>query len=586
MPFYSDDFLAELRSRNDIVDVIGSYIELKKKGNSWFGLCPFHNEDHASFSVSRQKQLYYCFGCGAGGNVINFVQNYENMSFHEAVKNLADHAGMQVPNTERSREEKEEEKKKMQLLEIQKEAGNYFYLLLRSDRGKRAHEYFLSRGLTEETIRSFALGYSDQYKDDLYKYLKKKGFKDGQLMESGLCSFNERSGGQDKFWNRAMFPILNMSNKVIGFGGRVMGEGEPKYLNSPDTLIFEKGKNLYAMNRARSTKRPYFLLCEGYMDVISLHQAGFDNAVAALGTAFTIQQAMLFKRLKKSVYLTFDSDPPGVKAALRAIPMLRSAGVSCKVLNLSPYKDPDELIKAEGAEAFQKKIDEAENSFFFEVRQDSLQFDLNDPEQKTAFFDACASRILKFKDELERENYIEAVADKYHVGTDLFRNRVAKLGREDGIVRKRVTERADSDPEMKRKERSSEAAMLSVLAEKPELYKKVKEILTPEDFVAEPYNRVAKMLFEQLEAGNPDPAAILDSFGEEDRSKVVGIFHAKPRGLDEEEGLEEQVVREMSIKIKENSIQVRTAQADGKDLELMQKLMQEKIRIDELKGQM
>jgi DNA primase len=508
------------------------------------------------------------------------------MSFHEAVKNLADHAGMQVPNTERSREEKEEEKKKMLLLEIQKEAGNYFYLLLRSDRGKRAHDYFLSRGLSEETIRSFALGYSDQYKDDLYRYLKKKGFKDEQLMESGLCSFNERSGGQDKFWNRAMFPILNMSNKVIGFGGRVMGEGEPKYLNSPDTLIFEKGKNLYAMNRARSTKRPYFLLCEGYMDVISLHQAGFDNAVAALGTAFTIQQAMLFKRLKKSVYLTFDSDPPGVKAALRAIPMLRSAGVSCKVLNLSPYKDPDELIKAEGAEAFQKKIDEAENSFFFEVRQDSLQFDLNDPEQKTAFFDACASRILKFKDELERENYIEAVADKYHVGTDLFRNRVAKLGREDGIVRKRVTERADSDPEMKRKERSSEAAMLSILAEKPELYKKVREILTPEDFVAEPYNRVAKMLFEQLEAGNPDPAAILDSFGEEDRSKVVGIFHAKPRGLDEEEGLEEQVVREMSIKIKENSIQVRTAQADGKDLELLQKLMKEKIRIDELKGQM
>ncbi len=586
MPFYSDDFLAELRSRNDIVDVIGSYIELKKKGNSWFGLCPFHNEDHASFSVSRQKQLYYCFGCGAGGNVINFVQNYENMSFHEAVKNLADHAGMQVPNTERSREEKEEEKKKMQLLEIQKEAGNYFYLLLRSDRGKRAHDYFLSRGLSEETIRSFALGYSDQYKDDLYRYLKKKGFKDEQLMESGLCSFNERSGGQDKFWNRAMFPILNMSNKVIGFGGRVMGDGEPKYLNSPDTLIFEKGKNLYAMNRARSTKRSYFLLCEGYMDVISLHQAGFDNAVAALGTAFTIQQAMLFKRLKKSVYLTFDSDPPGVKAALRAIPMLRSAGVSCKVLNLSPYKDPDELIKAEGAEAFQKKIDEAENSFFFEVRQDSLQFDLNDPEQKTAFFDACASRILKFKDELERENYIEAVADKYHVGTDLFRNRVAKLGREDGIVRKRVTERADSDPEMKRKERSSEAAMLSILAEKPELYKKVREILTPEDFVAEPYNRVAKMLFEQLEAGNPDPAAILDSFGEEERSKVVGIFHAKPKGLDEEEGLEEQVVREMSIKIKENSIQVRTAQADGKDLELLQKLMKEKIRIDELKGQM
>ena len=287
MPYFSDDIIEEVRSRNDIVDVIGQYVHLTKKGSTYFGLCPFHNEKTGSFSVSPNKQMYYCFGCGAGGNVFTFMMQYENFTFGEAMEALADRAGVALPKQEYSAAQKREADKKQRLLEINKEAARYFYTLLRNDRGKHALAYFQKRELSEETMKKFGLGYSDQYSDDLYRYLRSKGYEDEILKESGLVTIDERRGGYDKFWNRAMFPIMDVHNKVIGFGGRVMGDGEPKYLNSPETPIFDKSRNLYGLNFARTTKKPQFLLCEGYMDVIALHQAGFDNAVASLGTALT-----------------------------------------------------------------------------------------------------------------------------------------------------------------------------------------------------------------------------------------------------------------------------------------------------------
>ena len=282
MPYFSDDIIEEVRSRNDIVDVIGQYVHLTKKGSTYFGLCPFHNEKTGSFSVSPNKQMYYCFGCGAGGNVFTFMMQYENFTFGEAMEALADRAGVALPKQEYSAAQKREADKKQRLLEINKEAARYFYTLLRNDRGKHALAYFQKRELSEETMKKFGLGYSDQYSDDLYRYLRSKGYEDEILKESGLVTIDERRGGYDKFWNRAMFPIMDVHNKVIGFGGRVMGDGEPKYLNSPETPIFDKSRNLYGLNFARTTKKPQFLLCEGYMDVIALHQAGFDNAVASL----------------------------------------------------------------------------------------------------------------------------------------------------------------------------------------------------------------------------------------------------------------------------------------------------------------
>ena len=306
--YYSEELIEEVRSRNDIVDVISGYVRLQKKGSSYFGLCPFHNEKSPSFSVSRQKQMYYCFGCGAGGNVFTFLMEYENFSFVEAVKFLADRAGIELPEMEYSKEAKEKADLKTTILEMNKLAAKYFYVQLKSERGSQAYSYLKNRELSDETITAFGLGFSNKYSDDLYKYLREKGYSEDLIRQAGLINTDERQGVYDKFWNRVMFPIMDVNNRVIGFGGRVMGDGKPKYLNSPETVVFDKSRNLYGLNRARTSRKPYFLLCEGYMDVISLHQAGFTNAVASLGTALTAGHAALIKRYVQEVYLTYDSD--------------------------------------------------------------------------------------------------------------------------------------------------------------------------------------------------------------------------------------------------------------------------------------
>ena len=400
--FYPEDLVEEVRSRNDVVDVIGSYVRLQKKGNSYMGLCPFHSEKTPSFSVSRSKQMYHCFGCGVGGNVITFVMEYENFSFVEALKMLAERVGVALPEAEYSPEEKRQASIKGRLLEIHKVAAKYYFYQLKSERGRIAYDYLKNREISDETMVKFGLGYSNKTSNDLYLYLKSLGYEDEILKLSGLVTLDEKRGANDKFWNRVMYPIMDINNKVIGFGGRVMGDGMPKYLNSPETKIFDKSRNLYGMNLARTSRKDHLIICEGYMDVIALHQAGFNNAVASLGTAFTGLQANLMKRYTKEVLVCYDSDGAGTQAALRAIPILKEAGLGVKVINMKPYKDPDEFIKALGAEEFQKRIDDAQNSFFFEIDVLERQFDFNDPEEKTRFFNETAKRLLVFQEELER----------------------------------------------------------------------------------------------------------------------------------------------------------------------------------------
>ena len=302
--YYSDDIIEEVRTRNDIVDVISGYVKLQRKGSSYFGLCPFHNEKSPSFSVSPSKQMYYCFGCGAGGNVFTFLMEYENFTFPEAVKALADRAGMELPEVEYSEEAKQQRDLKTAVLEVNKMAAKYYYCLLRAPQGAKAMEYLKKRELSDETMRRFGLGYASQYSDELYRYLKQQGVSDALMKESGLMSVNERQGMYDKFWNRVMFPIMDVNGKVIGFGGRVMGDAKPKYLNSPETIVFDKSRNLYGLHIARTARKKYLIVCEGYMDVISLHQAGFTNAVASLGTALTSQHASILKRYTDEVILT------------------------------------------------------------------------------------------------------------------------------------------------------------------------------------------------------------------------------------------------------------------------------------------
>lgn len=586
MPYYSDELVEEIRSGNDIVDVISGYVRLTKKGSTYFGLCPFHNEKTPSFSVSPNKQMYYCFGCGAGGNVITFLMEYENYTFPEALEVLANRIGIELPRQEMTAEQRKASDKRARLLEVNKEAAKYFYTLLRSERGTRAHEYFRNRGLSEETIKKFGLGYSDKYSDDLYRYLRSKGYEDELLKDSGLISIDEKRGGHDKFWNRAMFPIMDVRGKVIGFGGRVMGDGEPKYLNSPETMIFDKSRNLYGLNLARTTKKNQILLCEGYMDVIALHQAGFDNAVAALGTAFTVGHANLLRRYTKEVYLTFDSDGAGIRAAKRAIPILKEAGITAKVINMQPYKDPDEFIKALGAEAYEERIKNAESSFMFEIRIMEEDYDLKDPEGKAAFYNEIAKQLLQFSEELEREVYIEAVAGKYGMGFENLRKLVNKLGTQPELARQVRQQQKGTMPKEKRKKedgmKQSQKLLLTWLIEEPGLYQRIQEYIHPEDFTEEIYRKAAEILFRQYEEeGKPNLAQIVSLFGEEEQREIAALFNARIEEV-ETKNDREKALKETILRIKQNSIDYRSKQMDPTDMAGFQKLIEDKRQLEKL----
>ena len=578
--YYPDDVIEEVRTRNDIVDVISQYVNLKKKGANYFGLCPFHNEKSPSFSVSGDKQMYYCFGCGAGGNVITFVMEYENYSFAEAVKLLADRAGITLPEITYSREARALSDLKNTLLEINRLAANYFYYQLKQPNGRIGYEYFKNRALADDTIKHFGLGYANKVSDDLYRYMRSKGYEDSILKETGLFFIEER-GARDKFWNRVMFPIMDVNNRVIGFGGRVMGDGEPKYLNSPETKLFDKSRNLYGLNFARTSRAGYILICEGYMDVIAMHQAGFTNAVASLGTAFTSQHALLLKRYANQVILTYDSDGAGTKAALRAIPILKEAGISVRVLNMKPYKDPDEFMKNLGKEEFQKRIDNAVNSFMFEISVIRSQYSMQDPESKTAFYNAAARKLLEFPEKLERDNYTEAVAREYMIPLEDLKRLVASLGgrfgtgvKPAGDEKTRIRPKKDKEDGIKKSQR----LLLTWLIERPELLAKIDGIIGPEDFVDGLYQKVAGLVFEELRKGKVSPAQILNQFieGEEQYREVAALFHASlSESLNNEE--QKKAFSETVKKIKKNSLEVQSKKAA--DIAQLQKIIRQQSEL-------
>lgn len=583
--FYPEELVEEVRQRNDIVSVISSYVKIQKKGSNHMGLCPFHNEKSPSFSVSDSKQMYHCFGCGVGGNVFTFIMEYENYTFVEALKFLAERAGINLPEQEYSQEAKRQADVKMRLLEINKEAGKYFYYQLKSQGGKAAYGYLTGRQLSDEIITRFGLGYSNKYSDDLYQYLKGLGYDDGILKQSGLVTMEESKGAHDKFWNRVMFPIMDVNNRIIGFGGRVMGDGMPKYLNSPETKVFDKSRNLYGLNFARISRKRNILLCEGYMDVIALHQAGFTNAVASLGTAFTGLQANLLKRYTDEVLLTYDSDGAGTNAALRAIPILKEAGLTAKVINMKPYKDPDDYIKAMGREEFQNRIDQAGNSFYFEIEILEGQYDLDDPEQKTKFFNEVAKKMLVFHEEIERNNYIEAIARKYSIGFDNLRKLVNRYGaqmitnpnyeknysREQG-VRKKKTEDGF---------KQSQKILLTWLTNDISLFEKLKGIITPEDFKEELYHQVATMLFAQYESQRQvTPAKIINYFeSKEEQNEVASLFSTT---LGEEMSLleQEKALNETVIRIKKFSLDYASKHAT--DINELQNIIKEQTGLQKL----
>nr|WP_314459880.1 DNA primase [uncultured Clostridium sp.] len=583
---YSEDIIEEVRMRNDIVDIVSGYVKLQKKGSNYFGLCPFHNEKSPSFSVSPAKQMYYCFGCGAGGNAITFIMEYENYSFSEAFKMLADRAGVKLPVEEYSKEAREQEDLKASLLEMNKLAASYFYYQLKNPQGEAGYRYFRDRQLSDETIVRFGLGYSNKTSDDLYRYLRGKGYDDPILKQSGLVTIEEK-GSHDKFWNRVMFPIMDVNNRVIGFGGRVMGAGEPKYLNSPETKLFDKSRNLYGLNYARLSREKYILICEGYMDVIAMHQAGFTNAVASLGTAFTPQHAQLLKRYTDKVILTYDSDGAGQKAALRAIPILREVGISIRVLNMEPYKDPDEFIKNLGADEFKKRIEEARNSFLFEIEVLKKNYKMDDPEQKTEFYNQTARKLLEFPEALERENYLEAVSREFFINYQDLKRLVNRLGAALGPVRSSVRGEEEENGKNQRKKEKEDGVMqsqrllLTWLIENPVLFDKIKGVITPDDFIEELYHKVAQMVFDGHAAGTLNPAEILNHFiDDEDQYRTVaGLFHASLKeSLDNEE--QKKAFSETIMKVKKNSLDHASRHAAG--IEELQRIIKEQAALRDL----
>lgn len=582
---YSEDIIEEVRMKNDIVDVISQYVKLTRKGNSYFGLCPFHNEKTPSFSVTPSKQMYYCFGCGAGGNVFTFVMEYENFTFGEALKYLADRAGVELPKIEYSKEAKAKAEKKAQLLEINKQAAQYFYYQLRRENGRNAHDYLTGRGLSEETIRKFGLGYSDKYSDDLYKFLKSKNYSDELLRESGLFNTDERHGMYDKFWNRVIFPIMDVNNRVIGFGGRVMGEGKPKYLNSPETKIFDKSRNLYGLNIARTTRKNYLILCEGYMDVIAMHQAGFTNAVASLGTALTSGHASLLKRYTQEVLLLYDSDEAGIRAALRGIPILREAGVNSRVVSLKPYKDPDEFIRNEGPEAFENRLNQAMDSFMFRIHTAESEFPMSEPQGQNRFFQQCAQMLLELGDELERNLYIEAIVKEYRrygISVDDLRKRVNTLAMKGTPAEKRIQPKSAASQQPK-KESAAQAQklLLTWLVTYPGIFDTVEKYISPEDFVIPLYRQVAQMLYDQHEEGDVNPAKLLNAFTDsEEQREVSSLFNATIHLENEEE--QQRAFADTILRIKDESLKEQNRNLDPSDMNGLLDVIKAKKELEEL----
>ena len=580
---FSQETIDEVRSRNDIVDVIGQYVQLKRAGSSYMGLCPFHSEKTPSFSVSPSKQIFHCFGCGKGGNVITFVMEEEHLSFPEAVRFLAERAGMQIEETggtpgqqqaERLRREREET-----LLAINREAALFYVSQLHTPDGGRGLHYLHDRQLTDETIRAWGLGFAPGTGHALYDHLKKKGYKDDILVKTGLFSYKGEHP-HDLFWNRVMFPIMDERRRVIGFGGRVMGDGKPKYLNSPETEIFDKRNHLFGIHAAARSKAGNFIICEGYMDVISMQQAGFTQAVASLGTALTEAQVKIIARYTDQVRITYDSDAAGTKASLRAIGLFdavtvtdratrRKKHIQTRVIRMEPYKDPDEFIKARGAEAFQQRIDDAQDSFLFRIGALEKQFERGTPRGDTEFAEAAAREIAALPSAFERREYLDSVAEQFGIRGDDLRELVeqavpeVKEQQEEQQIAAARRQRYEEERQRGQAARRSfapsgqgqadagtsgkksaeggrevtrapagllkaEDFLLTILAEEPAYYEKIRAYISPEDF-EESRRHLAEGAFQQLEQkGSVDAAALTAQYQTREEMQAAANAFAAP----------------------------------------------------------
>lgn len=523
MPSVPDEFLAEINSRTDIGDLISHYVQLKTRGNRMVGLCPFHNEKTGSFTVFLDTNSYYCFGCGAGGGPVTFIRQIENLDFFEAVKLLADRAGLQMPN---AGYDDSFAKLKRRIYEINRETARFFHEYLLSEGGKAVREYFLSRGLTPATIKKFGLGASPPEWDGLLRYLRKKGFRDDEMLQANVIMRGSKGGYYDRFRNRAMFPIIDLRGNVIAFGGRALpGEDKKgaKYINTSDTPVFKKSQNLYALNIAKSSCAKQIILAEGYMDVIALHQAGITNAVAALGTAFTDEHASLLARYTSEIVLTLDSDDAGRQATERALKILSKTGLPVRVLNIPDGKDPDEFIKKQGKNsqnAFRDLLKASMNSIEYKLIAVAQGLNIDTDSGRLEYLKRCATILSEFNDEIAIDLYAGRLSERFKISKDAILNQVR--GRRKQFVRKQSQKQLneivkpkvstkDVNPERMRNLRAAaaEEKIISILIYSPDLLKQTKAKITPQNFITSFNRRVYERLCEVVEGGQSFDVSLL-----------------------------------------------------------------------------
>lgn len=580
---YPREIIEEVRLQNDIVEVISQYVPLKQKGGSYFGLCPFHNEKSPSFSVNSEKQFYYCFGCGAAGNVFGFLMEMENCDFPEALKKMAERVHMALPEPEKSAQAVVAEQLKTRLFEIHNVAGRFFYDTLQGDAGMTARTYIENRKLGINISRKFGLGYAPDGRNALFEHLKEKGYSIGDMLQSGLVIENkDKNGYHDRFRDRLMFPIFDPQGRVVGFGGRIIGKGEPKYLNSPETILFSKSRNLYGLNFAKAARKKELILVEGYMDMISLYQAGFHNVVAALGTAFNQEHARTLKKFAEDMILLYDSDEAGTNATLRAIPVLTSNGFRVRVTQVPNGKDPDDYIKENGAAAFSKLLLNAVHYISFEIACIQRKYNLTNPEHKVRFATEAADILSKLDNAIERNVYASEVSRMTGVEEEAIRSEIDKrVKKVDDAFQKEAEKRRQLNQKTSSLGRYQEKGLMeaqrSILffaASEQNIYKTLVAALDKEDFTEDLYYRVFQVIGTLWEdVGNVFPAELVSYFENSAEQKQVTEIFAIQLPAENKEDLQKAINEAIKL-LKRTKIDKMTATATT--AEDLQSLMEAK----------
>ena len=529
MARYSDEVINDVRQSNDIVDVISQYVHLKRSGRNFFGLCPFHNEKSPSFSVSPDKQIFHCFGCGVGGNVFSFITQIEGINFVEAVQMLAERANIQLPTLQDNGDSQREELK-AKVYKVNEFTAEFYHQNLYKPQAKIAQEYVKKRQLSNETLKSFKIGFSGKF-DELYQELKKQGFGEREILESGLVNKNERGQYIDRYRNRLMFPICDARGKVIAFGGRVLDDSKPKYINSPENVVYSKGRNLFGLNVAKKGDLKRILIVEGYMDVISLHQRGITNVVAPLGTALTEQQGWLLRKNSEQIILSFDSDEAGLKAKLRALDILQNMGCDLRILQMEGAKDPDEYVIKYGNVRFQNLMEKALSLVEYKVKILKKDLNLENTSDKIKFLNEIAKIISSVDNNIEKEVYIENISKTYNISKEAIYAQVNKLTysnvKSEKILEKTkpVIIHKKQEKAVSEKIKNREDTILSLLLnEENNVYEIIKQNVKPEDFKYEIDKLIAKKLYEEFEKGNSNISSIIDNLTEEEQNHVTAIL--------------------------------------------------------------